>query len=307
VPPDITDDIAVGTKVFTRTEKLRRLLDEMPEWVTTVYVADDGEQTTAKSDLYDRSYPFQLEVLDLEYDAGLGAGRNAIVDSLSEDYVIIVDSDHVVPPTATILYRQLKSQPKMGAIGGAIVEPNQERIYVEGQDFVETSQGSEEILTRGPHAKYETKDIRIVEQAPLIEFDLLPNAALFRRECLEEQAWDSHYTIEREHGDFYIAQWKYTDWDFAVSPSVYFPHYPGGDTQYMLERHNRDKWNDSQEYFLEKWGYNTDSIQGWNWMTTYKNQPKSKRKARAAVNILVNDGAVDLLRRVRFYIKKHIL
>jgi hypothetical protein len=76
---------------------------------------------------------------------------------------------------------------------GAIVEPNQKRISVEGQESVEASQGSGKILIRGPHTKYETKDIMLVEQALFIGFDFLPNAALLRRECLEEQMSDSHY------------------------------------------------------------------------------------------------------------------
>ena len=78
-------EIALGTKVFSRAKRLGKLLNSVSETpIDTVYVADDGEPSRDKKALYEANYEFNLEVLDLEYDAGLGYGRNRIVEA-SED------------------------------------------------------------------------------------------------------------------------------------------------------------------------------------------------------------------------------
>ena len=88
-----------------------------------------------------------------------------------------------------------------------------------------------------------------------IEFDFIPNAAVFRKDCLEEYSWDPNYTIGGEHLDFYVGHWKETDWRFGICPNVSFQHFPGGSPEYLTERTNTNKLRASYQYFGEKWGY----------------------------------------------------
>ena len=77
-------EVALGVKVFKRTKALERLLNSAKQLdISTVYVADDGD-TSDRTDIYDRSWPFDIQLIDLEFDAGVGAGRAAIVDELEE-------------------------------------------------------------------------------------------------------------------------------------------------------------------------------------------------------------------------------
>ncbi|WP_247002229.1 glycosyltransferase family 2 protein [Halosolutus gelatinilyticus] len=237
--------VALGVKVFNRTEKLEALLESVPDGAyETVYVADDG-RTEERSHLYDREWPFDLELLDLPYDAGLGPGRNAIVDALSEEYLTIVDSDHEVPPNADVLARQLEERPEFGGISGLLLEHG--RIQGLCHDLFE--EGNVLIRDTG------SKTAETVAEYPLVEFDFVPNITTFRRDCLEELAWDENYVIGREHLDFFVAHWRETDWRFGTCPSVLFPHRPGGGAEYEGNRHDPAKNLASESYFREKWGY----------------------------------------------------
>jgi glycosyltransferase involved in cell wall biosynthesis len=255
----MSETVAVGTKVFTRDEQLRRLLDSVPPIVDTVYVADDGEPTELKERIYSADYAFSLEVIDMKYDAGLGAGRAAIVERLSEDFLAIVDTDHRIPPSFKVLLDVIRTDERLGGVAGAIVEPDRDRYYIEAQDFAE----SDARLIRSP--TLEDKNVEIVARHPIIRFDFIPNAALFRRECVEDYCWDPAYVIEQEHADFYVGHWRQTDWTFAVCPSVIFEHYPGGDETYLRERGSLQKERNSQRYFLGKWGYERDDTRSFVW------------------------------------------
>jgi len=237
--------IALGVTVFKRTEKLRALLDSTPNIVKRVYVADDG-RTEKRHHIYDRRYDFDLKVIDLEYDAGLGRGRKAITDALEEEYLLVVDSDQLVPNNVALLLEQLEADAGLGGIAGLFLE--QGTLTGMCHDIYEDDCLLIRHTTRG-------KSIRPVAGAPLVEFDFIPNAAVFRRECLEAYTWDPAYRIGKEHLDFYVGHQKKTDWRFAVSPRVLFPHDPGGDADFVETRHNPSRLLKSKSYFLEKWGY----------------------------------------------------
>ncbi|WP_160162901.1 glycosyltransferase family 2 protein [Natrinema limicola] len=240
-----TPSTALGLKVFNRTEKLEALLESVPpDAYETVYVADDG-RTEERAYLYERSWPFDLELLDLPYDAGLGVGRNAIVDALSEEYLTVVDSDHEVPTNVDVLTRQLEARPEFGGISGLLLEHGR----IQGLCHDLFAEG--DVLIRDTGTKTATQ----VAGYPLVEFDFVPNVVTFRRACLEEQAWDETYVIGREHLDFFVAHWQATDWRFGTCPAVVFPHHPGGGSEYDANRRNRAKLLASKAYFREKWGY----------------------------------------------------
>ena len=240
-------DVALATKVFSRAEKLGALLDSAAvAGLEQVYVADDGEPSDRKDELYDADYPFELTVLNLPYDAGLGRGRNRVVGASDADYLLVVDSDHRVPRDVDTLVEQAEARPDLGGISGLLHEDGKVRGTC--HDLHERG----DLLVRDVR---EDKTVSMVADAPLVEFDFLPNVVLLRRECVREQGWDDEYVIGKEHLDFYVAHAKRTDWRFAVSPSVLFEHRPGGDPGYVSNRESAAKLEHSKRHFLEKWGY----------------------------------------------------
>lgn len=242
-------DVALGVKVFKRVEKTRRLLDSVPsDLVSRVIVADDGETTDRKERLYSMDFEFDVTVLDLDYDAGVGYGRKRIVEELEEAFLVVVDPDHVCPPDLDTLIDQLRADDSIGGVAGSVVEPGQSSIELRGADLAEVGK---RLIQDGNVSK----DLESVAGDLFVEFDFIPNVAAFRRECVEECSWDPNYIIGRAHLDFYVGHWKRTDWRFGVCPNVCFQHFPGGSNEYMSERENEEKLRSSVEYFAEKWDY----------------------------------------------------
>jgi glycosyltransferase involved in cell wall biosynthesis len=240
-------NIAVGVKVFSRPNKLSNLLNSIDHQnITTVYVADDGERSKEKSRIYDQEYPFELTVFDLPYDAGLGQGRAHIVENFSEEYLLIVDSDHRLPEDISPLYAQLRANQTIGGVSGLLCE--NERITATCHDIYV----KDGLLIRDVR---ERKPVHIVAGHPFVQFDFIPNIALFRKGCVEDYCWDPEYVIGKEHLDFYTGHMENTDWTFGVCPAVLFEHHPGGDTKYVKNRESRKKLLKSRRYFLDKWGY----------------------------------------------------
>lgn len=259
-------DVAVGTKVFSRTDELAGLLRSISgSGVSTVYVADDGPNRETREDLYGFDWPFELRVIEMEYDAGLGAGRNRIVDLMDERFLLLVDPDHRVPGNVETLREMLIEDDGLGGVGGMLFEPDEDLLYCTGQNFKQTGR----ILVQSPFIG--SKEIEILAGGPIVRFDLIPNAAMFRRKCLEEYCWDSEYVIGNEHTDFYLGHKRRTDWEFGVSFSVYFEHTspsrmdPESTSDYDQHRYDRDKLRQSREYFLDKWDFDDTEVESWTW------------------------------------------
>lgn len=284
-------EIAVGTKVFTRIEKLQNLLNSIEQTpIERVYVADDGEDTTEKERLYDSDFGFELRIIELEYDAGLGKGRKEIVDHLEdEQFLLIVDTDHEVPQNVTNLADQLRADPTIGGIAGNLIEPDRGRLFQSAKDLQEEGN----VLVRS--ADLREKSIEEIANNPFVEFQFIPNAAMFRVATLEDYCWDPNYVIGKEHIDFYVGHWKQTDWRFGINPAVLFNHYPGGDRSYEDNRHSDSKKARSNEYFRSKWGYEAVRTDRSYWFDT---EPIDRHTiSQRALRVYRRRGVVGLLER----------
>lgn len=280
--------VAVGVPVYKRTEKLQNLLTSVESApIDTVYVADNGH-TEERVKIYEEDWTFDLEVLDLEYDSGLGNCRSSIVDALSEDYLIVVDSDHTIPTNVGLLVHQLEKKPEFGGICGLLFENGGLRGTC--HDLYE----SNDVLIRD----IREKNADIVAGAPFVEFEFLQNVAAFRRECVEEYSWDPNLKQGKPHLDFYVGHKHRTDWRFALCPSVQFPHFPGGSSDYQANRNKRERLASAREYFLNKWGYRQIIYGQVKWLQTEDHVPS---KANAFVDLgksLINGLPVNIQAKI---------
>jgi hypothetical protein len=224
--------------------------------------------TERKQEIYNEDYEFDLEVLDLEFDAGLGHSRRKIVERSDEPYLLIVDSDVRIPHNVSDLYTILQRRPDLGGVGGVLIESDQ--IRSDCYDLFD--RGS--LLVKDIR---EPKQVQEVAELPLVEFDQIQNVALYRRDCLEDYCWDSSYTIGWEHTDFFLGHKKQTEWSFGVCPEVMFRHYPGGDTGYKSKRQSKERIRKTKKYFLKKWGYEQVLMGQVNWLQTNSGLPTKQR------------------------------
>lgn len=283
------DDIALGVTVFERVDKLKELLDSVDgNEISRVIVADNGHASDEKSSLYESFDTTEITVLDVEYDAGLGYCRNRIVDELDEEFLLIVDSDIVLPDDISQLQRQLDAQPDLGGVGGILWEDG--RLRSDCHDLYERG----DVLIRDIRKQ---KPVRRVAGGPLVEFDVIQNVAVFRRECLEAYTWDQEYKIGWEHTDFFVGHRKESDWEFAVNPNILFKHNPGGDAAYQQQRRSQRRLRESKRYFLEKWGFDQVANGQITWLQTNDGLPTATRLLeQAAKRVLLKLPASALSR-----------
>ena len=185
--------------VFKRIDKLEALLNSIDlDFAPVVYVSDVGEWSKRKQGVYSRPYAFNLKLFDLENVARLRAGGNKIVQEMTEDYLLLMDCDMQMAKNVELLLEQLEADPDLGGVCGLFAEEN--RISTSGciDIFLEDGVCSLEIR--------EPKRIEWIANYPFVQFDMIANAALLRRKCLDEYSWDPNYAVAREHVDFYIGQ-----------------------------------------------------------------------------------------------------
>jgi len=285
--------VALGVPVFQRTEKLRALLESAATVeIDTVYVADNGH-TEEREALYAEDWAFDLEVLDLEYDSGLGNCRHRIVEALDEQYLLVTDSDHTVPHNVGTLVEQLSVMSEVGGICGLLYEHGDLRATC--HDLHE----HDDILVRDIRGKEaDGEDALRVAGAPFVEFDFLNNVAVFRRECVEDYHWDPDLQQGKPHLDFYVGHKRTTDWRFGVCPEVQFSHHPGGSSNYQSHRNKRERLARARGHFLKKWGYRQIAYGQLEWLDTRDEVPGLSRGLELAAKSVLTKLPIEAQAKV---------
>lgn len=250
--------IAIGLPVFTRTEALRRCLESVDgRAIDRAIIADNGE-TQDRNSLYKRDWEFELTVLDLEYDIGIGACRSAIADELSEEFLVVADNDMIIPPASEIehLLKAIEYDSSLGAVSGVVVETDQIRSGCSNLHEKTLLNGASCLL----HSIQSEPSIEwVAPTLPIARFDKITNAAMIRRACIEDYSWDNRF-VDQEHLDFYLGHYKYTDWEFAVCPAVVFDHQKGRYPTYREKVRSDSQYHNQrlkivEELYRKKWGY----------------------------------------------------
>lgn len=235
----MSDEIAVGVPMYSRDEALRQFLESVPGYVETAYVADNGPDQDRQ--LYRESWPFELEVIHLEHDIGIGACRRALVDASDEPYLWMGDCDmrFLRDDDLRVLRRVLDANPDLGGAAGWLVEGDAVRS---GARDLEVSSGT--IIKTAAEPTVEHGPV------PFARFDFIPQACLFRRETFETYTYDPAMASS-EHVDFFYGQSLADEWDFASVPSVTIHHQRDIDEDYRESKRGSDHLNSSR--LEQKW------------------------------------------------------
>jgi hypothetical protein len=269
------ESMAVGVPVYSRTAALEQLLESVPEYVSTVYVADNGppeQQSERWDDLFYRDWPFSLQVIDLEHDVGIGACRAAIADAVGESYLWVGDCDMEFLREGDLrqLLHILESWPRLGGVSGWLHEEHTIRS------------GGRDLVRQGGTLLNTVRESPTVRQEPLphATFDMIPQCGLFRTAIYDDYAYDSEM-YNTEHVDFFLGHQE-TEWEFASTPAVVIAHHRHIDEEY---RESREQNHTDLELLAEKWGIQDIHIgHRPDWMSTRERSPAEQ--------------AFDLFRRV---------
>lgn len=205
--------------------------DALPEWKASLY-----------ADLMKRDGNV---VLRLPFDSGLCVGRNALVERITTEYVVIGDDDFEYAEGARIerMIAFLDAHPEYALVGGRIIEGDKIRDY----------QGT---LEREPgflHIKALPTDIEYRLERDYFRYcdaDITFNFFVARTEVVRQVKWDDEIKVAYEHCSFFLDM-KEAGHRCAFTPDALVLHKPHGirEPNVMQYRPYRSRKSDKQRFF----------------------------------------------------------
>ncbi len=219
-------EITFGITTFNRPQLLLQLIQSIriryPD--VRILVADNGDQHA--------SLPDDVMVIRLPFDCGLSSARNALIDHLETEYLLVLEDDFQFTDETVIepLQRVLESTPDIGAVGGAI-RGSDGRVTCYALDIEVCRQTMR--IREATHRKEVTSC-----GIPYRLCDMVWNFALFRREMLLEHRWVDALKIGEHCPYFYevklAGQWRIAS---CSLPKIY--HVPDRRPQNYLKYRRR--------------------------------------------------------------------
>lgn len=237
----MSDEIAVGVPIYSRAGALRQLLESVPSYVSTVYVAENGPPQDRDRPLYREPWPFELDVLRLGHDVGIGACRAALTEAVTEPFLWMGDNDMEFCRDDDLarLREILAAHDDLGGVSGWLIEG----------DVVRS--GARDLRRVGDTIIKEGSDPDVVASPlPHARFDFIPQAGLFRTSAYETYDYDPKFETS-EHADFFLGHADAGEWGFASTPVVQTHHHKQIDAEY---RAGRGQHNPDAEWLRENWG-----------------------------------------------------
>jgi hypothetical protein len=241
------ETITIGIKTFLRDEKLFRCIEgirrNLPK--AQIIVADCGDTTREKNDVYADLERDGHKVIWMPFDAGFGAMSNAIVDSAVErPYLLIGSDDFDFTPSAAagieLLQEVLDTYPHLDVASGRVRNMPYEFYLYEDEGLVR---------------EHPVLHERSILGLPFIECDLTVNYCLVRKEVFwkskysdlvedvieqrTEICWDNDVRIGGgEHGSWFL-DLKRAGYKVGWVPGVSIDPQQGADSELYTQYRNR--------------------------------------------------------------------
>lgn len=206
-------EVTFGITTFERPHLLANLVRSIYQRypLAKVVVADNGRQKA--------TLPGTVEVLRLPFDCGLSAARNALIDTLQTEYLLILEDDFLFTDETRIepLVEVLKSDPEVGVVGGALRSLHG-RVAAYALD-IEVFRDTMSVREATHRVKFTPGGV------PYRLCDMVWNFALFRRQMLAEHRWDDQLKVG-EHCPFFHQVKLAARWRVAACASTRIYHVP---------------------------------------------------------------------------------
>ena len=192
-------EISLAIKTFMRENCLFRLLDSINQFLPDlkIYIADDSEISN-KREKYRELEKRGHKIIRLPFNVGLSAGRNALMKTISEPFVLYCDDDFIfssdngVKETLEII----KKRKDIGMICGLLT-----------CDGIKTGFGN--IM-----GKWENGIIQVNKGL---------NFFIAQTKMFKDIKWNEKYKINKEHKDFF-KRLKKTKWKVYYNPELTAEH-----------------------------------------------------------------------------------
>jgi|GEM_PF-1095849 len=235
--------ITFGITSFERPRLLEQLVASIrrryPQ--AKILVADNGRQKA--------SLPADVRVLNLAFDCGLSRARNALVDNLETEFLLLLEEDFLFTDETRVepFVEILDSDDEIGMIGGAM-RGSTGRLGLYCLDI--------DIFRNVMYVQDATRRMRVTPYGTSYRVcDIAWNFGLFRREFLALNRWDDRLKVGEHAAYFHQAKLR-GQWRVAATPAVVIYHVPDQRTEHYRKHRHRAKdflhqylaWNGLRDY-----------------------------------------------------------
>jgi len=228
------DDLTVCITAFNRPECLEHLVESIRARYPTlpILVADNGWEPA------DLSGWSNVELIDVAWDCGLSACRNALAAACSTEFLVLAEEDFVFDDRTDLepALRVIRQAPSMGMIGGSLETDRQMQHYARNfrREIVAEGEALRAVPAGGP--------MRTTSGVRWRGCDMVFNWGILRTEMAREIGWDEDLKLA-EHVDFFY-RLADTGWEVAHTPELIARHERQEPGEYR-------KWRQRAAEFLE--------------------------------------------------------
>jgi len=220
-------------KTFKRPACVKRLVDSIKKYYPNneILICNDDE---TKLEIAGTT------VFNTDYDIGLSAGRNMLVDKVKTKYLVLLDDDFFFTEETKIeLLKKHLEDNDLDMVGGAIRQPDGSMLHYEGAYM------------------YEDKYLRMVEGNG--KYDFILNFFIAKTDVLKKYRWDDELKLAEHTAFFFKHRGKIK---IGLEEKVIVEHKQVQSKDYMKYRKRANKYI---YIFMKK--YNIDKIRNINNVT----------------------------------------
>ena len=259
-------EIAIFIKTFYREMSLFNCVQAIRQNVNDIsyrlYIADDGEVSKEKKELYNKLKSEGHVVLELPFNTGASASRNMLLKMLqNEKYVLRMDDDFEITPETNLsaMKRILDKFNEVGAVAdlerqlgngkgvfSGQISPSQGFIEIKGDTVIKR------MISLKKFNYHHFGDIQYAKA------DFTRNMLLLKREIFNDIKWEDNIKFAGEHLDF-LLQIRNSKWDIVFTTNSIHIH-----NESIKNTNNSDVFkkmktveNSDLEVLKRKWGITT--------------------------------------------------
>ncbi len=186
------DDLTITIKTIHRPWCCARLIQSIERHApgVRIHVLDDGRPDKRLSACYPADAQRVNQLIETEFDIGISAGRNRLLETVETPYFLLIDDDHVVVERSDLIGLMQKLRGCGATCDLLAAHEGRHRCFAVEEDT--------RVLRARNHFHRHVDDLYFC--------DLVPNTFVAKTAVVRDIGWDESLKV-REHWEFFYRAW----------------------------------------------------------------------------------------------------